>query len=79
MKRFVQGVDRSQVTLFPESLEDYIAEENPVQVIEAFVGAPDLCELTFKGGDPWATGSPAYHPAVLLKLYLYGRLESVAT
>ncbi len=77
MKRFVQGVDRSQVTLFPESLEDYIAEENPVRVIEAFVAALDLRELGFKGIDPCATGRPAYHPAVLLKLYIYGYLNRI--
>ncbi len=77
MKRFVQGVDRSQVTLFPESLEDYIAEENPVRVIEAFVDALDLRGLVFKGVDPCTTGRPAYHPAVLLKLYIYGYLNRI--
>ena len=77
MKRFVQGVDRSQATLLPEFLEDYIAEENPVRVIEAFVDALDLRELGFKGVDPRATGRPAYHPAVLLKLYIYGYLNRI--
>ena len=77
MKRFVQGVDRSQATLFPEYLEDYIAEENPVRVIEAFVDALDLRGLGFEGVEPCATGRPAYHPAVLLKLYIYGYLNRI--
>ena len=77
MKRFVEGVDRSQSTLFPESLEDWIIEDNPVRVIDAFVEELDLGELGFSGVDPEATGRPSYHPSVLLKLYIYGYLNRV--
>ena len=77
MKRFIEGVARSQNTLFPERLEDYIAEDNPVRVIDVFVEALELRELGFEGVDPCATGRPAYHPAVLLKLYIYGYLNRI--
>jgi len=77
MKRFVEGLDRGQETLFPETLDDFVDEENPVRVIEAFVEALDLGELGFDGVDPKATGRPSYHPSVLLKLYIYGYLNRV--
>src|SRR3954466_4073799 len=77
MGRFVSGADRSQTTLFPECLDDWIDENNPVRVIEAFVDALDLAELGFDGIVPEATGRPAYHPAGLLKLYIYGYLNRV--
>ncbi len=77
MKRFVEGLDRVQSTLFPETLDDFVEEDNPVRVIEAFVEALDLGELGFGGVDPKATGRPSYHPSVLLKLYVYGYLNSV--
>ncbi len=77
MKRFIEGVDRSQITLFPERLEDYIAEDNPVRVVDAFVEALDLKGLGFEGVDPCTTGRPAYHPAILLKLYIYGYLNRI--
>lgn len=77
MKRFVAGESRSQTTLFPELLDDFVSEDNPVRAIEAFVDALDLKQLGFKGIDPHATGRPAYHPAVLLKIYLYGYLNRV--
>ncbi len=77
MKRFVEGIDRDQGTLFPECLEDWIEEENAVRVIEAFAEGLDLGALGFRGVDPKATGRPAYHPAVLLKLYIYGYLNRV--
>ena len=77
MRRFVEGVDRSQTTLFPESLEDWIGEDNPVRVIDAFVDALDLKALGFDRVVPEATGRPSYHPAVLLKLYIYGYLNRV--
>jgi transposase len=77
MKRFVEGLDRDQATLFPESLEDWVSEDNAVRVIEAFVEALDLGNLGFKGVDPQATGRPSYHPSVLLKLYIYGYLNRV--
>jgi|SRR6185437_6954827 transposase len=76
MKRFVEGVDRGQATLFPESLSDGIAADNPVRVIDAFVDALDLAELGFEV-EPAETGRPAYHPAALLKLYIYGYLNRV--
>jgi transposase len=77
MKRFIEGVGRDQSTLFPERLEDFIAENNPVRVIEAFVEALDLSALGFAGINPHATGRPAYHPSVLLKLYIYGYLNRI--
>src|SRR6266498_1479022 len=77
MKRFVEGTDRGQSTLFPESLEDWIGEDNPVRVIDVFVEELDLAELGFNGVDPEATGRPSYHPSVLLKLYIYGYLNRV--
>jgi transposase len=77
MKRFVEGADRTQVSLLPECVEDYVGEDNPVRVIEAFVEQLDLREMGFEGVDPEATGRPAYHPGVLLKIYLYGYLNRV--
>jgi transposase len=77
MRRFVEGSDRGQSTLFPECLEDWIDENNPVQVIDVFVDELDLSELGFDGVAPEATGRPSYHPSVLLKLYIYGYLNRV--
>ena len=77
MKRFVEGIDRDQTTLFPECLEDWVEEDNAVRVIEAFVEGLDLGDLGFKRVDPQATGRPAYHPSVLLKLYIYGYVNRV--
>jgi transposase len=77
MKRFVEGTDRGQGTLFPECLEDWIDENNPVRVIDVFVDELDLAELGFDGVAPEVTGRPAYHPSVLLKLYIYGYLNRV--
>src|SRR6476620_7358708 len=77
MKRFVEGTDRGQATLFPECLEDWIDEDNPVRVIDAFVDKLDLPRVGFDGVVPEATGRPAYHPATLLKLYVYGYLNRV--
>jgi transposase len=77
MKRFVEGADRGQSTLLPECLDDWIDANNPVRVIDAFVEALDLAELGFDRVAPAATGRPAYHPAVLLKLYIYGYLNRV--
>jgi transposase len=75
MKRYVEGENRSQSTLFPESLEDYVAEDNPVRVVDVFVDELDLKELGFEGTEPEATGRPAYHPATMLKIYIYGYLN----
>src|SRR5258707_10341796 len=77
MRRFVEGTDRGQSTLFPECLDDWIDENNPVRVIDAFVGALDLAELGFEGVEPAETGRPSYHPSALLKLYVYGYLNRV--
>jgi transposase len=77
MKRFVEGTDRHQSTLFPECLEDWICEDNPVRVIDVFVDELDLGDLSFNGVDPEVTGRPSYHPSVLLKLYIYGYLNRV--
>src|ERR687887_2113589 len=77
MRRFVEGTDRGQNTLFPECLEDWICEDNPVRAIDVFVDRLDLAELRFGGVDPEATGRPSYHPSVLLKLYIYGYLNRV--
>src|SRR5712692_9315230 len=75
MKRFVEGADRSQSILFPERLDDYVAEDNPVRAIEVFVESLNLRNLGFEGVEPEATGRPAYHPTVLLKIYIYGYLN----
>ncbi len=77
MKRFVEGVDRGQSTLFPDRLEDWIGDDNPVRVIDVFVDQLDLGGLGFDRVAPPATGRPAYHPSVLLKLYIYGYLNRV--
>ena len=77
MKRFIQGEDRSQSTLLPECLDDYIVGDNPVRVIEVFVNELDLGKLGFDGAKPQATGRPAYHPSTLLKIYIYGYLNRI--
>lgn len=77
MKRFIEGEDRSQSTLFPERLDDYIGEDNPVRIVDVFVDELDLARLGFEGAAPEATSRPAYHPATLLKLYIYGYLNRV--
>jgi transposase len=77
MKRFIEGEGRSQSVLFPERLDDYVAEDNPVRAIEVFVESLDLRKLGFEGVEPEATGRPAYHPTVLLKIYIYGYLNRI--
>jgi transposase len=77
MRRFVEGIDRGQATLFPECLEDWIDEDNPIRVVDAFVDKLDLSRVGFDGVVAEATGRPSYHPAVLLKLYIYGYLNRV--
>ncbi len=76
MSGFIQGDDRHQATLFPEQLDDYIAEDNSVRVIDVFVDDLDLSGLGFKTHSE-KTGRPAYHPTILLKLYVYGYLNRV--
>ena len=77
MSRFIEGEARSQSVLFPERLDDWIADDNPVRAVDAFVDELDLAELGFEGAEPAATGRPSYHPAVLLKLYIYGYLNRI--
>jgi transposase len=77
MGRFVEGADRRQDFLLPASLDDYVSEDNPVRAVEAFIDALDLKALEFVGMTPAETGRPAYHPATMLKIYLYGYLNRV--
>jgi len=77
MKRFIAGENRSQTTLFPESLDDYIAEDNAIRVVDAFVNKLDLRDLGFTRAVPSATGRPGYQPATLLKIYVYGYLNRI--
>ena len=78
MERFVEGLDCGQSTLFPERLEDWIGEDNPVRAIDVFVEEQlgNLAELGFDGVDPETTGRPSYHPSMLLKLYIYGWIST---
>lgn len=77
MKRFIAGEDRQQATLLPDCLDDYVTADNPVRLVEVFVDELDLTTLGFAGAVPEATGRPAYHPATLLKIYLYGYLNRI--
>jgi transposase len=77
MSRYIEGQDRQQVTLLPECLEDFISEDNPIRVVDAFVGELNLESLGFDGATPAVTGRPSYHPAVLLKIYIYGYLNRI--
>jgi len=77
MSRFIEGEQRTQSVLFPEQLEDWITEDNPVRAVDAFVDELDLTGLGFAGAQPAATGRPAYHPATLLKIYIYGYLNRI--
>lgn len=76
MSRFIEGVSRDQVALLPESLDDYVAEDNPVRVVDAFIEMLDLGQLGFSI-EPEATGRPGYHPSVMLRIYLYGYLNQI--
>jgi len=77
MGRFIEGADRTQATLLPESIDDYVGDENPVRVVDAFVEALDLANLGFEGVIPEETGRPSYHPATMLTIYVYGYLNQV--
>jgi transposase len=77
MSRFIEGEPRSQSALFPERLEDWIAEDNPVRAVDAFVEELDLAQLGFERAEPADTGRPAYHPGDLLKIYIYGYLNRI--
>src|SRR6476661_456544 len=77
MAGFVEGIDRSQHSLFPAVLDDYVAEDNPVRAIEAFADGLDLGQLGFTRVEALVTGRPGYHPATLLKIYIYGYLNRI--
>src|SRR5271165_5519763 len=77
MKRFVEGEGRLQGVLLPEFLDDYVAEDNPVRVIDVFVDELDLRAAGFGGVVPESTGRPAYHPATMLKIYVYGYINQI--
>jgi len=77
MKRFIEGEDRSQSTLFPERLDDYIGEDNPVRAVDVFVDELNLSCFGCRRVEPLATGRPSYHPSILLKFYIYGYLNRV--
>jgi len=77
MSGFIEGIERNQITLFPEQLEDWICEDNPVRIVDVFVDALDLVECGFERTSPAHTGRPGYEPAVLLKLFIYGYLNRV--
>lgn len=77
MKRFIEGQPREQAVLFPDHLDDWIAEDNPVRAVDAFVEELNLQKLGFESAEPAATGRPAYHPATLLKIYIYGYLNRI--
>src|SRR5215217_3278724 len=79
MKRSVEGEDRRQGVLLPEFLDDYVSEENAVRVIDVFVEELNLGALGFEGVVPEATGRPAYHPGLLLKIYVYGYINQIAS
>ena len=75
MARYIEGGNRQQTQLLPDCLEDHVSEDNPVRVVDVFIDELDLGTMGFAG--PAATGRPGYHPATLLKLYLYGYLNQV--
>ena len=77
MGRFVEEGDRRQDFLLPASLDDYVGEDNPVRVVEAFIDELDLVAMGFAGATPAHTGRPAYHPSTMLKIYLYGYLNRI--
>ncbi|MGK2909012.1 MAG: transposase, partial [Sphingobium sp.] len=78
MGRFVEEQDRQQDFLLPASIDDYVCEDNPVRVVEAFTGELDLSALGFAGATPAQTGRPAYYPSTMLKIYLYGYLNRIS-
>jgi len=77
MAGFVEGVDREQSTLFPALLDDYIADDNPVRAVDAFVDGLDLGKLGFANVQALDIGRPGYHPSTMLKIYIYGYLNRI--
>jgi transposase len=77
VSRFIDEADRYQGALLPETIDEYVSEENPVRAVDAFVGALDMTSLGFQSAEPKATGRPGYHPTTMLKIYLYGYLNRI--
>ena len=77
MSHHIKGQPRHQSTLFPESIDDFVTEDNPVRVIDMFVDHLDLLDLGFETVNPKFTGRPGYHPSTMLKLYIYGYLNRI--
>ena len=77
MSHHIKGQPRHQSTLFPESIDDFVTEDNPVRVIDMFVDHLDLLDLGFETVNPKLTGRPGYHPSTMLKLYIYGYLNRI--
>jgi len=77
MKKFISGEDRHQLALFPERLDDSIADDNPVRFIDLFIDELDLLNLGFDKVEPADTGRPSYHPSTMLKIYIYGYLNRI--
>jgi transposase len=77
VSRFIDEADRFQGALLPETIDEYVTDENPVRVIDAFVGALDLASLGFGRVEAKTTGRPGYHPGTMLKIYLYGYLNRI--
>jgi transposase len=78
MSRFIEGENRYQSTLFPERLDDFVAEDSSARVIEHFVEGLDISGLGFKA-EPADTGRPGYHPRTMLKIYIYGYLNQIVS
>ena len=77
MSRHITGQNRTQTSLFPEVLDDFVSEENPVRIIDIFVNELNLQDMGFHRVLPRKTGRPGYHPGTLLKLYIYGYLGTL--
>jgi transposase len=77
VSRFIDEADRYQSALLPMSIDEYVSEENAVRAVDAFIRALDIKSLGFQGAEPKATGRPRYHPATMLKIYLYGYLNRI--
>ena len=77
MPNYKEGLNRNQQLLFPPSLDEYVDEDNPVRAIDGYVDSIDLADLGVFTSSGASDGQPAYHPALLLKIYLYGYLNSI--
>ncbi len=77
MSHHIKGQSRTQSTLFPEALDDFVTDENPVRIVDVFVDSLDLASLGFKKVVTKTKGRPCYHPGTMLKLYIYGYLNRI--